>query len=234
MDVSNPRHCVFTLSGQVSAEWGWCPGSMARCPRDSVALMQRSSAGWMPARIRMLSAGVGCRHPVIICKALLMVGSMRRVWALRHQTGVQYLYQHAWLLGRQHMHTFWRRWLAGQRCRCWRERVPGQIPVRHCSWVELSWFYLAINNIQLEKNKLVQGRQGIEGTRRLSSRCPSAVKLALFCPVSTCGGAYMWEGAARWSTQLRRGLLGHNRSLSVDGLLRSARTWAWQRKYKPS
>ena len=30
----------------------------------------------------------------------------------------------------------------------------------------------------------------------------------------------MWEGAARWSTQLRRGVLGRNRSLSVDGLLR--------------
>ena len=99
---------------------------------------------------------------------------------------------------------------------------------------ELGWFYLAIINIQLEKNKLVQGRQGIEGTRRLSSRCPLAVKLALFCPVSTCGGAYMWEGGARWSTQLRRGVLGRNRSLSMVGLLRSARTWAWQRKYKPS
>ena len=24
--------------------------------------------------------------------------------------------QHAWLLGRQHMHIFWRRWLASQRC----------------------------------------------------------------------------------------------------------------------
>ena len=30
------------------------------------------------------------------------------------------LHQHAWLLGRQHMHTFWRWWLTGQRCRCWR------------------------------------------------------------------------------------------------------------------
>jgi len=29
-------------------------------------------------------------------------------------------------------------------------------------------------------------------------------------------------------------VLGRNRSLSVDGLLRSARIWAWQRKYKPA
>jgi len=32
-------------------------------------------------------------------------------------------------------------------------------------------------NIQQEKHKLVQGRQGIGGTRRLSSRWPSAVEL---------------------------------------------------------
>jgi len=44
------------------------------------------------------------------------------------------LHQHAWLLGRQHMHTFWWRWLAGRRCRCWREGVPGQIPVGCRSW----------------------------------------------------------------------------------------------------
>jgi len=31
-----------------------------------------------------------------------------------------------------------------------------------------------------------------------------------------------------------QGVLGRNRSLSVDGLLRSAKIWAWQRKYKPS
>jgi len=50
----------------------------------------RSSAGWMPARIGRLSAGLGRRHPVTIRKASLMVGSMRRVWALRHHTGAQY------------------------------------------------------------------------------------------------------------------------------------------------
>ena len=40
-------------------------------------------------------------------------------------------------------------------------------------------FYMAIINIQQEKHKLVQGRQGIEGTGSLSSRCPSTVELAL-------------------------------------------------------
>jgi len=51
----------------------------------------------------------------------------------------------------------------------------------------------------------VKGCLGIEGTGRLSSRCPSTVKLVLLLPVSTRGVAYMWEGAARWSPQLRRG-----------------------------
>ena len=221
----------------------------------SVASLRRSSAGWMPARIGRLSAGVARRHPVTIRKASLMVGSIKRVWALRHQTGAQYsavewirarvtvrnvvapaphpepasrlrsttrdvsflrsdsrcrryvsdlsnvtarylgseqkgrisllkltfssrlaslllrrktadtvfvvlsfsfqvwsihlvlpcscsaplplpanLHQHAWLRVRQHMHTFWRWWLAGQRCRCSTEGAPGQIPVGRRSW----------------------------------------------------------------------------------------------------
>ena len=64
---------------------------MARHPRDSVAPLRRSSAGWMPARSGRLSAGAGAgrRHPVTIGKASLIV-SMRRVWALRHQTRAQY------------------------------------------------------------------------------------------------------------------------------------------------
>ena len=82
------RHFVFALDGQMRAEWSRCPGSMARRARE--APMQRSSAGWMPARIGSLSTDVGRRHPVTIHKASLMVGSMRRVWALRHQTGAQY------------------------------------------------------------------------------------------------------------------------------------------------
>ena len=65
------------------------PLSMARRARDSVAPLRRSSTGWMPARIGR-SAGVGRRHPVTICKASLMAGSIRQVWALRHQAGVQY------------------------------------------------------------------------------------------------------------------------------------------------
>ena len=40
------------------------------------------------------------------------------------------LHQHAWLLGRQHMHTFWGRWLAGQRCRWWREGFKGDTQQR--------------------------------------------------------------------------------------------------------
>jgi len=47
---------------------------MARHPRDSVAPLRPSSAGWMPARIDRLSVGVGRRHPVTIRKATLMVG----------------------------------------------------------------------------------------------------------------------------------------------------------------
>ena len=79
------RRRATTLVGWVSAEWSKCPGSMARRPRDSVVPLWRSSAGWMPARIGRLSAGVGHRHPHTIRKASLMVGSVRRVWAMRHQ-----------------------------------------------------------------------------------------------------------------------------------------------------
>ena len=60
------------------------------CYRDSVAPLLQSSAGWMPARIGRLSAGVGRRHTVTIRKASLMAGSMRQVWALRHHTGARY------------------------------------------------------------------------------------------------------------------------------------------------
>jgi len=78
------------LDGQVSVEWSRCPGSMARRARDSVVPMRWSSAGWMAARIGRLSAGVERRHPVTIRKESLITESMRRVWALRHQTGAQY------------------------------------------------------------------------------------------------------------------------------------------------
>jgi len=51
------------------------------------------------------------------------------------------LHQHACLLNRQHMHTFWRRWLAGHRCRCWTEGAPGQIPVVSRSWGVATCFF---------------------------------------------------------------------------------------------
>ena len=73
------RHRAAAHDGRVSAEWSRCPGSMARRPIDSVAPSRRSSAGWMPARIGRLSAGVGRRHPVTVRKASLMAGSMWRV-----------------------------------------------------------------------------------------------------------------------------------------------------------
>ena len=68
------RCCAAAPGGRVIAEWSRCPGSMARRPRDSVAPLRRSSAGWMPARIGRLFAGVGRRHPVTIRKVSLMVG----------------------------------------------------------------------------------------------------------------------------------------------------------------
>jgi len=43
----------------------------------------------MPVRIGRLTGSVGRRHPVTICKTSLMLGSIRRVCALRHQTGAQ-------------------------------------------------------------------------------------------------------------------------------------------------
>jgi len=73
------RRRAFALDGLVSAEWSRCPGSMTLRARDSVPPLRRSSAGWMPARIGRLSAGVGRRHPVTIRKASLMAGSIRRV-----------------------------------------------------------------------------------------------------------------------------------------------------------
>ena len=58
------KRSAVPLDGRVSAEWSRCLGSIARRARDSVAPLRWSSAGWMPAKIGRLSAGVGCRHPV--------------------------------------------------------------------------------------------------------------------------------------------------------------------------
>ena len=60
------RRRAFALDGQVSAEWSWCPGYMARRSRDVVAPLRRGSEGWMPTRVRRLSAGVGRRHPGVV------------------------------------------------------------------------------------------------------------------------------------------------------------------------
>jgi len=84
------RRCAFALDGRVSVEWSRCPGSMARRSRDSVTPLRRSSAGWMPAIVGRLSAGVGRRHPVTIRKALLMARSIMRAWALRYYSLAQY------------------------------------------------------------------------------------------------------------------------------------------------
>ena len=84
------RRRATALDGRVSAEWSRCPGSIARRPSNSVDPLRRSSSGWMLARIGRLSTGVGRRHPVTLRNASLMVRSMRREWALRHQTGAQY------------------------------------------------------------------------------------------------------------------------------------------------
>jgi len=55
---------TFALDGQASTEWSRCPSSMTQRARDSMAPLQQSSAGWMPARMGRLSTGVGRRHPV--------------------------------------------------------------------------------------------------------------------------------------------------------------------------
>jgi len=47
---------------------------------------------------------------------------------------------------------------------------------RWCYVFLFGWFYLAVISIPSRKNKLVQGRQEIERTGRLSSGCPSTVE----------------------------------------------------------
>ena len=54
----NWRRRASENDGRVSAERSRCIGSMARSPRDSVAPLRRSSAGWMPARMGRLFTGV--------------------------------------------------------------------------------------------------------------------------------------------------------------------------------
>ena len=68
----------------------WSGSRDPRWAKMSVALSRRSSAGWMPESTGRWSVGVGRRHPVTMRKASFKTLSMRRVWALRHQTGAQY------------------------------------------------------------------------------------------------------------------------------------------------
>jgi len=44
----------------------------------------------MPVRKGRLYAGVGCRHPVIVCEASLVAESIRQMRPLGNQTGAQY------------------------------------------------------------------------------------------------------------------------------------------------
>ena len=55
---------------------------------DVQAPLRRSSAGWMPARVGRLSAGVGRRHPVTIRKASLMAGSSAYAYFLETVVGM--------------------------------------------------------------------------------------------------------------------------------------------------
>jgi len=68
------RCCAFPLSEQVSHVWTRCPGPMAFYARNSMA-----------AKFSFLEAledrKIVCwrRHPVTVCKALMLAGSMRQV-----------------------------------------------------------------------------------------------------------------------------------------------------------
>ena len=81
---------AFPIDGHVISQSSRCPDCMARLARDGVAPLQRNAAGWMPTGIGRLSAGVGRRQPVTVCKAYLLTCSMKRVWALPQQAGAQY------------------------------------------------------------------------------------------------------------------------------------------------
>ena len=88
------RCCAFTLGrlklqNRLKVDWSRCPGSMARRDRDNVAPLRQSSADRMPERRGRLSASAERRHPVSVRQASLIVGPIRRVWALRHQAAAQ-------------------------------------------------------------------------------------------------------------------------------------------------
>ena len=68
----------------------WSGSRELRMARESVAPWRRSSVGWMPERTGRQTDGGGRRHPVTMRKVSFNLLSMRRVCALRHQTGAQY------------------------------------------------------------------------------------------------------------------------------------------------
>ena len=84
-----PLRKLFDPPGVPSWLRAWCKsGSLLPLRASgSVAPLRRSSAGWLPARRGSLSAGAGRGNLITVRKASLMIGSMRRVWALRGQAG---------------------------------------------------------------------------------------------------------------------------------------------------
>ena len=85
----------FSLSWGISGDPASGPGKIwSRVPhfaKESVAPKRQSSSGWMLEGISRWSVSVGRRHPVTMRKASFKTLLMRRVCALRHQTGAQYL-----------------------------------------------------------------------------------------------------------------------------------------------
>ena len=57
---------------------------VALLAKENVTPSQQSSAGWMLESIASMSIGVGCRHPVLMSKALYRKTSTMRVLALQH------------------------------------------------------------------------------------------------------------------------------------------------------
>jgi len=53
------------------------------------------------------------------------------------------------------MHIFWRRWLAGRRCRCWIDGMPGQMPVGRRSW--------AVPNLRIVANVAIAAGPALVG-----------------------------------------------------------------------
>ena len=71
--------CILTR--WINEHWVEQPSKLHRLVCSMVTL-QQTSAGWIFAKIRWLSPGVGCRHPDTVGKVSLMRKSMRQVWAL--------------------------------------------------------------------------------------------------------------------------------------------------------